>query len=249
MSVKPSDIKIPGTLKRSPKKAQRTYAKTLAAAESEYGVGERASRTAYSSLKHSYEKVDDHWEAKDHKGPSRPAGGQERARGARIDPADLWRRRRARPVARCAVPTRQGARHRRPLDHAQGRIWRRQSRASRSRAATRPRGRAARRAGAPDLRAGSSLAQNTALKPSVTSRARAALICWPNDASRNSLSRATAARTPRFHHADSWSWPNSSAIGAIGPMPVCSNAKPQVVLLACDLSLRRWPRLACSSHR
>ena len=72
MSVKPSDIKIPGTLKRSPKKAQRTYAKTLAAAESEYGVGERASRTAYSSLKHSYEKVGDHWEAKDHKGPSDP---------------------------------------------------------------------------------------------------------------------------------------------------------------------------------
>ena len=72
MPVKPSDIKIPGTLKRSPKKAQRTYAKTLAAAESEYGVGERASRTAYASLKHSYEKVGDRWKAKDHKGPSDP---------------------------------------------------------------------------------------------------------------------------------------------------------------------------------
>ena len=72
MPVKPSDIKIPGTLKRSPKKAQRTYAKTLAAAESEYGVGERASRTAYSSLKHSYEKVGDHWEAKEERGPSDP---------------------------------------------------------------------------------------------------------------------------------------------------------------------------------
>jgi hypothetical protein len=70
MPVKPSDVKMPGTLKRSPKKAQRTYAETLAAAESEYGVGERASRTAYASLKHSFEKVGDHWEAKDHKGPS-----------------------------------------------------------------------------------------------------------------------------------------------------------------------------------
>ena len=62
MSVKPSDIKVPGTLKRSPKKAQRTYAETLAAAENEYGAGERASRTAYASLKHSFEKVGDHWE-------------------------------------------------------------------------------------------------------------------------------------------------------------------------------------------
>ncbi len=72
MPVKPSDVKMPGTLKRSPKKAQRTYAETLAAAESEYGVGERASRTAYASLKHSFEKVGDHWEAKGHKGPSDP---------------------------------------------------------------------------------------------------------------------------------------------------------------------------------
>jgi hypothetical protein len=70
--VKPSDVKMPSTLERSPKKAQRTYAKTLAAAESEYGVGERASRTAYASLKHSFEKVGDHWEPKDHKGPSDP---------------------------------------------------------------------------------------------------------------------------------------------------------------------------------
>jgi hypothetical protein len=72
MPVKPSDVKIPGTLKRSPKKAQRTYAETLAAAETQYGVGERASRTAYASLKHSYDKVGDRWEAKDHKGPSDP---------------------------------------------------------------------------------------------------------------------------------------------------------------------------------
>jgi hypothetical protein len=72
MSAKPSNIKIPSTLQRSPKKAQRTYAETLAAAESEYGVGERASRTAYASLKHSFEKVGDRWQAKAHKGPSDP---------------------------------------------------------------------------------------------------------------------------------------------------------------------------------
>ena len=37
-----------------------------------YGEGERAHRTAFSSLKHSFEKVGDHWEPKDEKGPSDP---------------------------------------------------------------------------------------------------------------------------------------------------------------------------------
>lgn len=61
---------LPGTLQRSPEKAQRTYAKTLEHAHEEYGSEERAHRTAYASLKHSFEKVDDHWEPKDQKGPS-----------------------------------------------------------------------------------------------------------------------------------------------------------------------------------
>ncbi|GAB3657026.1 ChaB family protein [Ramlibacter alkalitolerans] len=69
---KKSGVDMPSTLERSPKKAQRTYAETLKHAEAEYGKGERASRTAYASLKHSFEKVGDHWEAKDHKGPSDP---------------------------------------------------------------------------------------------------------------------------------------------------------------------------------
>jgi cation transport regulator ChaB len=68
----PGKEKLPSTLKRSPAKAQRTYEKTLEHAEKEYGDGERAHRTAYSALKHSFEKVGDHWEAKDHKGPSDP---------------------------------------------------------------------------------------------------------------------------------------------------------------------------------
>ena len=68
----PRDVRMPSTLKRSPPKAQRTYAETLVAAEREYGVGERAGRTAYASLKHSYEKVGDHWEPKAKKGPSDP---------------------------------------------------------------------------------------------------------------------------------------------------------------------------------
>lgn len=69
---KKDGVDMPGTLERSPKKAQRTYSETLKHAEAEYGKGERASRTAYASLKHGFEKVGDHWEAKDHKGPSDP---------------------------------------------------------------------------------------------------------------------------------------------------------------------------------
>ena len=65
-------VDLPQTLARSPAKAQRTYAETLKHAEAEYGKGERAGRTAYASLKNGFEKVGDHWEAKDHKGPSDP---------------------------------------------------------------------------------------------------------------------------------------------------------------------------------
>jgi len=61
---------LPSTLRRSPGKAQRTYRKTLASAEQEYGDGEQAQRVAYASLKHSFEKVGDHWEPKARRGPS-----------------------------------------------------------------------------------------------------------------------------------------------------------------------------------
>ena len=64
---------LPSTLERSSKKAQRTFLKTLESAEDTYdGDEERAHRTAYSALKHSFEKVGDHWEEKDEKGPSDP---------------------------------------------------------------------------------------------------------------------------------------------------------------------------------
>jgi cation transport regulator ChaB len=64
--------KLPSTLKRSPKRAQQTYEKVLDHAEDEYGDGERAHRTAYAALKHSFEKKGDHWEPKGHKGASDP---------------------------------------------------------------------------------------------------------------------------------------------------------------------------------
>ena len=71
-SGKPKTSELPDTLKRSPAKAQRTFSKTHDAAAEEYGEGERAHRTAYASLKRSFEKVGDHWEPKDETGPSDP---------------------------------------------------------------------------------------------------------------------------------------------------------------------------------
>lgn len=62
--------KLPSTLERSSSKAQHTWAETHDSAVGTYGEGERAHRTAFSSLKHSFEKVGDHWEEKDHRGPS-----------------------------------------------------------------------------------------------------------------------------------------------------------------------------------
>jgi cation transport regulator ChaB len=64
---------LPGTLQRSPAKAQRTYAKALDSAYEQYEGNEaRARRTAMAAVKHSFEKVGDHWEAKAEAGPSDP---------------------------------------------------------------------------------------------------------------------------------------------------------------------------------
>lgn len=61
---------LPSTLRRSSDKAQRTFAKAHDAAAEEYGSEERAHRVAYSAVKHSFEKVGDHWERKKQRGPS-----------------------------------------------------------------------------------------------------------------------------------------------------------------------------------
>lgn len=66
----PGREELPSTLERSPKKAQDTWVAAHDSAVDEYGEGERAHRTAFAALKHSFEKVGDHWEAKDEKGPS-----------------------------------------------------------------------------------------------------------------------------------------------------------------------------------
>ncbi len=68
---KSSRERLPSTLERSPEKAQRTYLETLESAEKTYdGDEERAHRAAFAAVKHSFEKVGDHWEPKEHRGPS-----------------------------------------------------------------------------------------------------------------------------------------------------------------------------------
>ena len=83
---------LPGTLKRSPRKAQRTWAETHDSAVEQYGEGERAHRTAFAALKHSFEKVGDHWEPKDEKGPSDPraASGGPDPRGESFGGVDYY---------------------------------------------------------------------------------------------------------------------------------------------------------------
>ena len=63
---------LPSTLQRSDEKAQRTFAKTHDSALEEYGDEQRAARVAWGAVKHTHEKVGDHWQPKPGgaKGPS-----------------------------------------------------------------------------------------------------------------------------------------------------------------------------------
>ncbi|TDD39946.1 cation transport regulator ChaB [Actinomadura sp. KC06] len=74
---------LPSTLQRSPKEAQETFAKAHDSAVDTYGEGERAHRTAYSALKHKFEKRGDRWVAKGRKGPSDPRAKDPQARRGR----------------------------------------------------------------------------------------------------------------------------------------------------------------------
>lgn len=79
-SGKPIKDELPGTIQRSPKEAQETFAKAHDSAVKTYGEGQRAHRTAYSALKHKFEKRGDHWEPKGRKGPSDPRAKNPEAR-------------------------------------------------------------------------------------------------------------------------------------------------------------------------
>ncbi|MFT4470400.1 ChaB family protein [Arthrobacter sulfonylureivorans] len=81
-SGKPKQSELPSTLQRSGKKAQETFAEAHDSAAETYGDEERAHRVAYSALKHSHEKVGDHWEPKEKYGPSdqQAKGGKDTSR-------------------------------------------------------------------------------------------------------------------------------------------------------------------------
>jgi cation transport regulator ChaB len=68
----PGSKDMPSTVARSSRKAQDTWVKTHDSAVEQYGEGRRAHQTAYAALKHTFEKVGDHWERKagGAKGPS-----------------------------------------------------------------------------------------------------------------------------------------------------------------------------------
>ena len=78
-SAKQSEL--PSTLQRSPKKAQRTFTKAYDSAAESYGDEKRAAQVGWAAVKHSFEKVGDHWEKKagGRKGPSdaQAAGGKD----------------------------------------------------------------------------------------------------------------------------------------------------------------------------
>ena len=70
-SGKAKQNELPSTLQRSSRKAQQTFAETYDSAIDSYdGDERRAHQTAFASLKHTHEKVGDHWERKDDNGPS-----------------------------------------------------------------------------------------------------------------------------------------------------------------------------------
>ena len=67
----PIEDALPSTLQRSDAKAEATFAKAHDSALDTYdGDEQRANRVAWGAVKHTHEKVGDHWEPKDSYGPS-----------------------------------------------------------------------------------------------------------------------------------------------------------------------------------
>jgi cation transport regulator ChaB len=58
------DDELPSTLQRSDEKARRTFAAAHDSALEEYGDEQRANRVAWGAVKHTHEKVGDHWQPK-----------------------------------------------------------------------------------------------------------------------------------------------------------------------------------------
>ncbi|HEY9473340.1 MAG TPA: ChaB family protein [Mycobacteriales bacterium] len=74
---------LPSTIARSDARAIRTFAEAHDSALEQYGEEARAHRVAYAALKHTHEKIGDHWQPKAgrRRGPS-----DQRAAGPRNVP-------------------------------------------------------------------------------------------------------------------------------------------------------------------
>jgi hypothetical protein len=82
----PGKDEVPSTVERTGDKAERTWVKTYDSAMDSYdGDGARARRTAFAALKHTHEKVGDHWRPKEENGPS----DERAARGGGVVDDDL----------------------------------------------------------------------------------------------------------------------------------------------------------------
>ena len=91
----PGRKSLPDTLRRSPAKAQRTWIKAHDNAIEQYGEGERAHRTAFAALKHSFQKKGERWVPKGSRGPSDPrakkgAGEARRGEGETFGGIDYY---------------------------------------------------------------------------------------------------------------------------------------------------------------
>jgi cation transport regulator ChaB len=135
---------LPSTLKRSDTKARKTYEAVLEHAEGEYkGDEERAHRAAWGAVKHTHEKIGDHWVPKKHNGPSdeRSAGGGPNPRGRSHGGVDVKGHTRAELLLRAkslglTVPSRATKDE---IAEALNRENRKQTRAAREHASTRKR--------------------------------------------------------------------------------------------------------------
>jgi hypothetical protein len=81
-SGKAKKAELPSTLQRSGRKAQQTFAETYDSAMGQYDDERRSYQTAFASLKHTHEKVGDHWEPKKEYGPSDARAGEDRPQGS-----------------------------------------------------------------------------------------------------------------------------------------------------------------------
>lgn len=67
---RPDSEELPSTVDRSDEMARRTWSAAHDSAVETYGEGRRAHQVAFAALKHTHEKIGDHWEPKESNGPS-----------------------------------------------------------------------------------------------------------------------------------------------------------------------------------